>query len=95
MGVNMYYVLIENTNCTNYMEMLEFKDSKQADIAKLIIQTYFYNIYVHKHIYILDEKRYRVEQLSGKKKKYNLPRSWYNSLRRDVKKNIIINPVIR
>lgn len=85
----MYYVLIENTSC---IEILEFETSKQADIAKLVLQTYFYNM--HRRIYILDEPHYSAKQF-GKKYKYNLSRSWYNSLRRDVKRSIVVSPVIR
>lgn len=85
----MYYVLIESQR---YVEILEFKELKQADVAKLVIQTYFYMS--PRRISILDEPHLSAKNF-GTKTKYNLSKSWYTSLRREVKSDIRRNHITR
>ncbi len=87
----MYYVLIEQQR---WVEILEFSELKQADVAKLVLQTHFQFSGSSRRIYILDKPHYEAKNF-GNKSRYNLSRFWYTSLRRDVKQSIMRSSIVR
>lgn len=79
----LHYISIENTRC---IELVKFNSMKEAQIAKLIIQTYFESPYNQPKIRILTEERLRTEKFN--KTKYDLSNSWYTQVRTTTKRKI-------
>lgn len=76
------------------VEILEFSELKQAEIAKLVLQTHFQFSGTKRRIYILDQPHYEVKNF-GSKSRYGLSRLWYSSVRRGVKQSITRNTIVR
>lgn len=77
-----------------FVEILEFNELKQANIAKLVLQTHFQLSGTQRRIYILDRPHYEAKNF-GNKLRYGLSRVWYSSVRRSTKQSIIRNNIMR
>lgn len=77
-----------------FVETLEFNELKQAELAKLVLQTHFQSSRIQGRVYILDQPHYEAKNF-GNKSRYGLSRMWYSSVRRDVKRSIMTNSITR